>query len=105
MNFLTGIVSIQPNQVDDNYSGKTCPMPGSLPKGNWSCQTQEVPIVGTSFLVEDAQSYPGIPSIHNLSSMQLIFSPSMSIRMPARIHLPTDATYHLCQRGICKMVS
>ena len=67
MNFLTGIVSIQANQVDDSYSGKTCPLPGSLPKGNWSCQTQEVPIVGTSFLDEDAQSYPGIPSIHNLS--------------------------------------
>ena len=40
-------------------SGKTCPLPGSLPHGNWTCEMQEIPIYGTSFLDEDAQSYPG----------------------------------------------
>ena len=40
-------------------SGKTCPLPGSLPHGNWTCEMQEIPIYGTSFLNEDAQSYPG----------------------------------------------
>ena len=45
--------------ADNNYSGKTCPHPGSLPHGNWTCETQEIPIHGTSFLEEDAQSYPG----------------------------------------------
>ena len=45
--------------ADIDYSGKTCPLPGSLPHGNWSCETQEIPIHGTSFLDEDAQSYPG----------------------------------------------
>ena len=41
------------------FPGKTCPLPGSLPHGNWSCEVQEIPIRGTSFLDEDAQSYPG----------------------------------------------
>ena len=40
-------------------SGKTCPYPGSLPHGNWTCEMQEIPILGTSFLDEEAQSYPG----------------------------------------------
>ena len=40
-------------------SGKTCPFPGSLPHGNWTCEMQEIPILGTSFLDEDAQSYRG----------------------------------------------
>ena len=40
-------------------SGKTCPFPGSLPHGNWNCEMQEIPIHGTSFLDEDAQSYRG----------------------------------------------
>ena len=34
-------------------------MPGSLPKGKWSCEEKEVPILGTSFLDEAAQTYPG----------------------------------------------
>ena len=42
-----------------HFSGKTCPFPGSLPHGNWTCEMQEIPIQGTSFLDEDAQSYPG----------------------------------------------
>ena len=79
------LLLVQPNQVDDSYSGKTCPLPGSLPKGNWSCQTQEVPIVGTSFLDEDAQSYPGIPSIHNLSyNHQCNLSSALQCRLECR---------------------
>ena len=46
-------------KAKDNISGLTCPYPGSLPHGNWTCETQEIPIQGTSFLDEDAQSYPG----------------------------------------------
>ena len=45
--------------ADNKFSGKTCPFPGSLPHGNWTCEMQEIPIHGTSFLDEDAQSYPG----------------------------------------------
>ena len=41
------------------FSGQTCPYPGSLPHGNWTCEMQEIPILGTSFLDEEAQSYPG----------------------------------------------
>ena len=40
-------------------SGNSCPLPGSVPKGNWTCKEQEIPITGTSFLDEDAQTYPG----------------------------------------------
>ena len=47
------------NIFEEQISGKTCPFPGSLPHGNWTCEKQEVPIKGTSFLEEDAQSYPG----------------------------------------------
>ena len=46
-------------RLKTKISGKTCPFPGSLPHGNWSCEMQEIPIRGTSFLDEDAQSYPG----------------------------------------------
>ena len=42
-----------------DFAGKTCPLPGSLPHGNWTCEMQEIPIHGTSLLDEDAQSYPG----------------------------------------------
>ena len=40
-------------------SGNSCPLPGSVPHGNWTCKEQEIPITGTSFLDEDAQTYPG----------------------------------------------
>ena len=60
MNYLTGVIISSQLRADDNFSGKTCPFPGSLPHGNWTCETQEIPIHGTSFLDEDAQSYQGI---------------------------------------------
>ena len=34
-------------------------MPGSLPKGKWSCEENELPILGISFLDEGTQTYPG----------------------------------------------
>ena len=40
-------------------SGTSCPFPGSLPHGNWTCKMQEIQIRGTSFLDENAQSYRG----------------------------------------------
>ena len=46
-------------RLKTKISGKTCPFPGSLPHGNWSCEMQEIPIRGTSFLDEEAQIYPG----------------------------------------------
>ena len=39
--------------------GQKCPLPGNLPKGKWSCEENELPIPGTSFLDEGAQTYPG----------------------------------------------
>ena len=56
-----------------DFSGKTCPLPGSLPHGNWSCEMQEIPIHGTSFLEEDAQSYPG--SCQSKMSLSNLFTP------------------------------
>ena len=46
-------------ELTKKISGKTCPFPGSLPHGSWTCEMQEIPIHGISFLDEDAQSYPG----------------------------------------------
>ena len=40
-------------------SGNSCPPPGSVPHGNWTCKEQETPIIGTSFLDEDPQTYLG----------------------------------------------
>ena len=59
LNYLTGIEQQTHEKINVNISGKTCPFPGSLPHGNWTCEMQEIPIQGTSFLDEDAQSYPG----------------------------------------------
>ena len=47
------------NVLEMKISGETCPSPGSLPHGNWTCEMQEIQIHGTSFLDEDAQPYPG----------------------------------------------
>ena len=52
-------LSLLQEKIKTLISGKTCPFPGSLPHGNWSCEMQEIPILGTSFLDEDAQSYRG----------------------------------------------
>ena len=46
-------------KIEVPISGKTCPFPGSLPHGSWTCEMQEIPILGTSFLDEGAQSYQG----------------------------------------------
>ena len=44
-----------------NYlTGKKCPLPGSLPHGSWTCEVQEVPIHGATFLDEGAQTYPAL---------------------------------------------
>ena len=71
-------------------SGKTCPFPGSLPYGKWTCEMQEIPIQGTSFLDEEAQSYPGelgyqqriyqvfiFSSLESSNAIKSISSPSM----------------------------
>ena len=39
--------------------GQKCHAPDSLPKGKWSCEENELPIPGTSFLDEGAQTYSG----------------------------------------------
>lgn len=93
-------------------SGHTCPFPGSLPHGNWSCEMQEIPIQGTSFLDEDAQSYRG-EEFHLLvwnrgtwcNLMKSISSPSMSSWVWSWLRCPADTSYHLRQWGICKRVS
>ena len=46
-------------QFKIHLAGQKCPMPGSLPKGKWSCEENELPILGISFLDEGAQTYPG----------------------------------------------
>ena len=40
-------------------SGKSCPRPGEVPHGRWTCEVEDTPIVGTSFLDGEAQTYPG----------------------------------------------
>ena len=47
-------------------SGQRCPFPGRLPHGTWTCEMQEIPIQGTSFLDEEAQSYPGEEKYFNI---------------------------------------
>ena len=59
LQFLVDICIIQQLWAEKYVSGKTCPLPGSLPHGYWTCEMQEIPIDGTSLLDEDAQSYPG----------------------------------------------
>ena len=39
--------------------GHSCPKPGSIPNGNWSCQTQELLIPDATFLDSDINTYPG----------------------------------------------
>ena len=48
-----------PFKIAAEIAGQRCPFPGRLPHGTWTCEMQEIPIQGTSFLDQDAQSYPG----------------------------------------------
>ena len=122
-NYLTGTPwwPLQQLWADKKISGKTCPFPGSLPHGSWTCEMQEIPIHGISFLDEDAQSYPGElgyfwPAIYStfLHLFQNIIRMNFdeitsSSSMPPWVWFwlcrPTDPFDHLCQWGICKRVS
>ena len=57
--YLTGVKISSQLRADNIFSGKTCPFPGRLPHGNWTCEMQDIPIHSNSFLDEDGQSYPG----------------------------------------------
>ena len=75
-------------------SGNSCPPPGSVPHGNWTCKEQETPIIGTSFLDEDPQTYLGktdkefTQSIHLLKVVTTIwaFPNSGCIPPPSHTH-------------------
>ena len=58
MNYFTG-GNIVSSSTLSNISGNSCPQPGSIPHGNWSCQMQEIPIPDATFLDGDANTYPG----------------------------------------------
>ena len=64
MNYLTGgcldcsSSSTFPDLLN-NFSGTSCPKPGSIPHGDWSCQMQEIPIPDANFLDGDTNTYPG----------------------------------------------
>ena len=48
------------------FSGKTCPRPGKIPHGSWTCRTQNVPIYGTSFLDGEDQTYAGVKEVESV---------------------------------------
>ena len=52
------VVSLEPFHCSPTL-GHSCPKPGSIPNGNWSCQTQELLIPDATFLDSDANTYPG----------------------------------------------
>ena len=84
-------------------SGTTCPFPGSLPHGNWTC---EIPILGTSFLDEDAQSYPGNEfTKSSYFQPEIYFQPynvvwSVSLAMWPSGHLLSPASMGNMQKGV-----
>ena len=94
-------------KIEVPISGKTCPFPGSLPHGSWTCEMQEIPIQGTSFLDEAAQSYPGKLNWKGSQAHLIwyIFSPSMPAGVWGWLCCPANTSNHLCQRRICKRVS
>ena len=53
-------------------SGKTCPYPSSLPFGSWTCELQDVPVRGTSFLDNDAPLYPSEYGLYCLSANSIL---------------------------------
>ena len=44
---------------NNNFPGNSCPKPGSIPHGNWSCQMQELPIPDVTILDGGANTFPG----------------------------------------------
>ena len=54
-------------------SGKSCPRPGEVPHGHWTCKVEDTPILGTSFLDGEAQTYPGSQVILSATKLLLYF--------------------------------
>ena len=60
LNYYTGLELIFVGAFFSNSnSGHSCPKPGSIPNGTWSCQMQELLIPDATFLDSDANTYPG----------------------------------------------
>ena len=49
-------------------TANSCPKPGSIPNGAWSCQTQELPIPDATFLDNGANTFPG-KSLDNINDI------------------------------------
>ena len=52
------VISLKPFHCNP-ILGHSCPKPGSIPNGTWSCQTQELLIPDATFLDSDVNTYPG----------------------------------------------
>ena len=64
LNYFTGVDS---NLLfGPNLSGHSCPKPGRIPNGNWSCQMQDLLIPDGTLLDSDANTYPG--KVNNIFS-------------------------------------
>ena len=68
--------------MNTKLSGNSCPLPGSVPHGNWTCKMQETQISGTSFLDdEEVQSYMGKFGFKNTTYVATIWTSHIPIGM------------------------
>ena len=58
LSYLTGDCTEQ-NLIPSTLSGNSCPKPGSIPNGSWSCLMQELPVPDATFLDPEEATYPG----------------------------------------------
>ena len=60
-NYLSGTLnSVRLKENEKSFAGKSCPRPGTVPHGQWVCRTRDEPILGTTFLDGEAQTYTGL---------------------------------------------
>ena len=54
------IVEIQRISLHDLLAGNSCPRPGDIPHGQWSCEEQQIPIPETANIGGELETYPGV---------------------------------------------
>ena len=62
MQYHTGrsIVKVQEAPLCDLLAGNSCPRPGDIPHGQWSCEEQQIPIPETANIGGELETYPGV---------------------------------------------
>ena len=52
--------------LHDLLEGKSCPRPGDIQHGKWSCEEQQIPIPETANIGGELETYPGKTNLNQI---------------------------------------